>query len=637
MSGLVPHDRRDVDNILMASAISMAATFATNLWYHFGARVRRFARLAWPLPEGSSKEQRRTWALEMFKVTADLCAAESAEKESDPRYHAWVDEWRVRLRLRDLPHSSLERNAKEQPAKFLYASCVVNEFFEAHGQRSFACWPIRRHFRPGFINVDTKAIGALLSLDASYERTKARENAQRKGAAERRALWRTSVGHPVIPRPTTQQRRAVARGWMTIEGEETAVRRLQAAWRAHQEPKHRWLLAQGVRHPNAVGRLKMLARAARRRARDARATEERRRDEHKSDRWAEVLTFGAALKIPKTMRFAGSLRTDGVSVRLLFKPDGESRRPAKRRRDDTKGDAALVPTTGLYAIDQLKHLSRQRRVEVIGADPGKRELLVCTNVSAEVPADELLRRVPAARLTAGERRHALRAERNTRCTLDFSSLSNHNSKSVALSTLQAYFEARRAVADAAFAAYESPMYRKRRWQAHRASQRCMTDFVRRIRALQRHEGSTLVLAYGSWSSVAGRPGQCCNRGNAPCIGIGLRRELSKHFVVAVTPEHHTSKTCCLCGHECGPCDDVDAQRRQDKIARATSDEELRRASRFSVRGLRRCTNAACAAHLNRDLNASVNIGRRCADALQGVAIDANEDEFERLRLSLNVI
>lgn len=73
-----------------------------------------------------------------------------------------------------------------------------------------------------------------------------------------------------------------------------------------------------------------------------------------------------------------------------------------------------------------------------------------------------------------------------------------------------------------------------------------------------------MLAYGSWGGVAGRPGQVCNRGHAPCLGVGLRRELSKHFVVAVTPEHHTSKTCCLCGHECGPCDDVDAQRRQDK-------------------------------------------------------------------------
>ena len=171
------------------------------------------------------------------------------------------------------------------------------------------------------------------------------------------------------------------------------------------------------------------------------------------------------------------------------------------------------------------------------------------------------------------------------------------------------------------------------------AQRSMTDFVRRIRGLQADKESTLVLAYGSWSNVAGRPGQPCNRGHPPCIGIGLRRELSKHFVVAVTPEGYTSKTCCLCGHTCGTCAEVDAQRRETKLASASNDEERRRASRFSVRGLRRCNNAACAAYLNRDLNASINIGRRCVDALrdQVTMTEAPDADFERLRLLINAI
>ena len=66
------------------------------------------------------------------------------------------------------------------------------------------------------------------------------------------------------------------------------------------------------------------------------------------------------------LRFAGSLRTDGVSVRLLFKPIEETtRRPAKRRRRaEAEEDAPSAPATGLYAIDQLKYLSRQRRVDM---------------------------------------------------------------------------------------------------------------------------------------------------------------------------------------------------------------------------------------------------------------------------------
>ena len=116
----------------------------------------------------------------------------------------------------------------------------------------------------------------------------------------------------------------------------------------------------------------------------------------------------------------------------------------------------------------------------------------------------------------------------------------------------------------------------------------------------------------------------------------MRRELAKHFVVAVTPEHNTSKTCCLCDHECGPCAEVDAWHRQQRVARCASDDERRRASKFSVRGLRRCTNAACAAHLNRDLNAAINIGRRCLDGLQGrVSVDV-VDVFAQLRIRLNI-
>ena len=62
----------------------------------------------------------------------------------------------------------------------------------------------------------------------------------------------------------------------------------------------------------------------------------------------------------------------------------------------------------------------------------------------------------------------------------------------------------------------------------------------------------LVLAYGSWGAVAGRAGSAANRGNAPCIGVGLMNKLAKRFLVALTPEQYTSKTCCRCLHPCGP-------------------------------------------------------------------------------------
>ena len=44
--------------------------------------------------------------------------------------------------------------------------------------------------------------------------------------------------------------------------------------------------------------------------------------------------------------------------------------------------------------------------------------------------------------------------------------------------------------------------------------------------------------------------------------------------------------------------------------RAKTEEETKRAERFSVRGLRRCQNEDCAVYHNRDYNAAFNIGVR---------------------------
>lgn len=52
--------------------------------------------------------------------------------------------------------------------------------------------------------------------------------------------------------------------------------------------------------------------------------------------------------------------------------------------------------------------------------------------------------------------------------------------------------------------------------------------------------------------LAGRASSACNRGNPPCIGVGLMRKLARRFVVSPTPEAYTSKTCCRCLGRFGP-------------------------------------------------------------------------------------
>jgi hypothetical protein len=78
---------------------------------------------------------------------------------------------------------------------------------------------------------------------------------------------------------------------------------------------------------------------------------------------------------------------------------------------------------------------------------------------------------------------------------------------------------------------------------------------------------------------------------------------------------------------------VDAIHRAAKMANAKNDNERAYAARFSVRGLRRCQNECCAAHLNRDYNAAINIQRRCKAMLTSgfhMTLDETEAEFDRL-------
>ena len=350
--------------------------------------------------------------------------------------------------------------------------------------------------------------------------------------------------------------------------------------------------------------------------------------EAKNDIWASVVHLHpGVVRGCRRKAFAGSIRTDGVSARILF--DAPAPKSKKRPRDEPC-TLTRLPTRGVFAIDQVKHLSRLEELQLIGADPGKRELLVC--VDPDRPG-----RTRKVRYTAAQRReetrsaiHACRQrlEMPTSLTENMEALSAYNSRSSYAETLRAYFQRRREFLPASLDHFESTRHRRRRWERHVRSQRSLTDFVRRVNTLRRSPDTPFALAYGSWGAIAGRPGAPCNRGNAPCIGRGLRDKLASHFLILSTPEAYTSRTCSLCDSECGPCSHVDEFHRARLRARAASDEGLQHASRFSVRGLRHCHNEACAAHLNRDVNAAINIQRRCTALLSSHPVHARGDEVD---------
>ena len=163
-------------------------------------------------------------------------------------------------------------------------------------------------------------------------------------------------------------------------------------------------------------------------------------------------------------------------------------------------------------------------------------------------------------------------------------MTGHNSRSVNLQTFCDYCNKRHEILEECLASYATLPYRKRRWKTFIKTQQSEERLYKRLETLKTDE-RPLVLAYGSWGMIAGRPGAACNKGNPSCIGVGLMRKLSKRLV-SPTPEAYTSKIC----SECGSCSEM-----EDRMGK-------------KIRGLRRCTQRDCMLFLNRDKNGATNIG-----------------------------
>jgi hypothetical protein len=660
MPNLQPVSRKALDQLLMAQAISLAAAFDTNLWYHFRKRVLRFVRLHHPVSDNLTKSESKMLKVQILRIASDVCKPRGQPFESDEAHHAWIEEWRRTLRLAELTEWSMEANVDQHQCVLLHASWTINRALEDAGHSCFSCTPVRRRMRPAFCNLDAAGVRDLLQLDRSYLNEQARRRAEntkwRKNRNARNLTRRSEANLPVCPRVrlTDEARKT----WSAPADGARAIVVLQRHWRARfaarmqvrllpldsVEPGPRWL---------QLARVQAAVRGWRQRRADEVRRQRQTLDDSKAAVWGEVLHLHKNVRVPKGMRFAGSMRTDGVSARLFFVQEdastGAKSRGTKRKRSSERAghspnvDTSGIPRPGIYTIDALKHYSRLRAAQIIGADPGKRELLVCSDID-EV-SERLDGKVASVRYTSAQRRWetlARQHDRQKRAELPEGlraaneALTAHNSRSSYTQRLADYFATRRRTLDEALAHHARLECRRRAWTRFIRGKQSLSAFVRRIRSLSRGDGP-MVIAYGSWANVAGRPGAPCNRGLPPCLGVGLRRELGKHFIIAVTPEQWTSQTCSACGDPCGPCREVDEVHRAKRSQAATTDEQRAKAARYSVRGLRRCSNAACAVFHNRDYNSSILIGRRCKDMLLSVpdSVPDRSDDIDRELASLD--
>ena len=262
-----------------------------------------------------------------------------------------------------------------------------------------------------------------------------------------------------------------------------------------------------------------------------------------------------------------------------------------------------LPHRGIWAIDELKRVSRLEELHVVGIDPGKKELVVA------VDQDDGGRLRPV-RYTQRERQKDMRSRqyadegsRSKPISVRFleEDLANTNSYSASIEIFHRYVCQRQEGLKERLAFYAEMEHRKRRWKSYLKSQKSEEKLYGKLRAIHKKGDSrTLILAYGSWGLIAGRARSVANKGLPPSIGVGLMRKLGKRFLVSPTPEQFTSKTCCRCLHPCGPWVDVES--------RMKSILEKRIKNYKGIRGLRICQNEDCKLPQNRDRTGASNIG-----------------------------
>ena len=279
----------------------------------------------------------------------------------------------------------------------------------------------------------------------------------------------------------------------------------------------------------------------------------------------------ANIQRKKKLRFGHSIRTDGVSARLLY---------YKEHHKNGKIDNTNVPKRGLYTIDEIKHMSRLREDDmcVIGIDPGKHDLIYAVGDNYLTNSDHRLRYSSAQRRTdrcSTFYAKCMQREKSDNVVHAERELAELNSRSSYSNRASDYFRCRRTHLHALREFYSNITYRIRRWRTFQKDQKSIAGVINGLKRMVSSDTKVPVLAYGSWARASATFNP---KGIAPCIGIGLRRRLSKEFIVVDTPEHYTSKTCSKCYSECGPFVELETQRRKIKEERANTEDEKKRAS-----------------------------------------------------------
>ena len=574
--------RSGLSQMLSQEAILFASVIQTNIKKHYKKRLLRYVR--WSLHTSETRvmspDEYKIHKLNMLEVVEDICRVNGKPRQSPNSFHAWVDMYRMIFGLdRLLEENTIEQALSKTPELFLPSMRVMNRSFEGSGERTFSMLPLTRKFRPGFVSFDATTCREVLQLPMrETERAKIKARIVERTTEKLAGTWMSP-----------KEKHALKHEKRKREAEENEQTRKQVlANETKEDKKHRIILEIAEAKERKRHKLMQI---------------QNKKDLERGSIDAFFASFlNIRVNVGKGCTFNHSFKTDGVSLRLLFVKRVKPCREDSQRYNNTK------PRRGIYAVDTLKMYSKLSvsNMQVIGIDPGMYDLI-------HAVGDDYLND-PGQRLcySSAQRRtdkcstlyaQKMRKEKPVSISHIEENLSKFNSRSCDSEKQNKYFRLRRENLNVFYDYYTQIKYRARRWRSFKKDQTSISKLINNIKGM-RKKGKTLVLAYGSWAKSSA---QFNIKGMAPCIGIGLRRRLAKEFIVADTPEHYTSKICSKCFDKCGPFEELEQKRRALKKERATTPEEIKKASRLTIRSIRRCQNAECGAILHRDRNAASNI------------------------------
>jgi hypothetical protein len=531
MPAFFPPPRGATTQCLLYDARNLVTVAATNVWMHFTKRVLSHVRTKFALDEDAymalSKDQRRHRKLELLQMAADLCRSPGSTHTSPSARHAWVDAERVRLGI-----DTAVGDWKGKP--ILY-------HLKAKPHRFLNCIRI--------MSMEKEATGGKAFALYPIRRTNVPRHARfdQKGLRDVLGLGQSDY---IKERAKERVKRKRDEGSSSMD------------------------LNLPPLQPDGVGLEDDVPDPSSRRTKAE-------MEQENAELFAGIVDLKAA-GVKQRQRFNFAFTTDGVCARVQMRTRGAGSAP---------GTLNSMPRRGIWAIDQLKHVARVEEMHVVGVDPGIVEIVNCVDMDNAKECTPVRYTMKQKQRDLRSRQYADEAQHDKPQEVKDAEagLAGFNSRSGALSSFQAYCAKRHETLEECLAFYADPGHRRRRWKTVIKTQQSEERLYQRLGKLK-SDSRPIVLAYGSWGLVAGRPGMACNKGNPPCIGVGLMRKLAKRFVVAPTPEAYTSKTCCRCLGECGPW------------------REVEEAMGKKIRGLRRCTQRDCMIPLNRDKNGATNIG-----------------------------